>query len=98
MGDVISAGSTPASGTKFKKTNKMANVKHNAYHVKLKLIPKQNGYKSSFVQGIVFAMTPTLAEKMAVEKWIDAVKKEPFEVEVKVHSSVRLRNDFMFHP
>lgn len=76
----------------------MGNVKQNAYHIKLKLIPKQNGYKSSFVQGIVFEMTPALAEKMALEKWIDVVKKEPFEVEVKVHSTVRLRKDFMFHP
>jgi hypothetical protein len=76
----------------------MGNVKQNAYHIKLKLIPKQNGYKSSFVQGIVFEMTPALAEKMALEKWIDAVKKEPFEIEVKVHSTVRLRKDFMFHP
>ena len=76
----------------------MGNVKQNAYHIKLKLIPKQSGYKSSFVQGIVFEMTPALAEKMALEKWIDAVKKEPFEVEVKVHSTVRLRKDFMFHP
>ena len=46
----------------------MANVKHNAYHVKLKLIPKQNGYKSSFVQGIVFAITKTIKKKKAEEK------------------------------
>jgi hypothetical protein len=76
----------------------MGNVKYNAYHVKLKLIPKQKVYKSSFVQGIIFEMTPTLAEKMAVEKMVEVVKKEQFEVEVKVHSTVRLRKDFMFHP
>lgn len=76
----------------------MGNVKQNAYHVKLKLIPKEKGYKSSFVQGIVFEDTPTLAEKMAVEKITEAIKKEPFKVEVKVQSTVRLRKDFMFHP
>jgi hypothetical protein len=77
----------------------MGNVKQNAYHVKLKLIPMDKGYKPSFVQGIVFDDTPALAEKRAIEefyKWSDtdgAVK-----IEIKIQSTVKLRKDFMFHP
>ncbi len=76
----------------------MGNVKHNAYHVKFKLIPKENGYKSYFVQGIVFEKTPALAEKMALELLNKAYEKEAFEVEVKVQSVVRLRKDFLLYP
>jgi hypothetical protein len=76
----------------------MAKVYYNAYHLKFKLIPKQNGYKSFFAQGIVFEMTPALAEKTALELLNKAYEKEDFEVEVKVHSVVRLRKDFLLYP
>lgn len=74
------------------------NIKHNAYHVKLKLIPKEIGYKSSFVQGIVFDENPKKAEEKAVKEFENFLKKEPFDVEVKFHSIVKLRKDFLLYP
>lgn len=77
----------------------MGNVKQNAYHVKLKLIPKDKDYKTSFVQGIVFENTPALAEKMALEKLNEWQETEAtVKCEVKIQSTVKLRKDFMFHP
>lgn len=77
----------------------MGNVKQNAYHVKIKLIPKDKGYKSSFIQGIVFEMTPALAEKLATEiinKWNE--EELNVKCDIKLQSIVKLRKDFMFHP
>lgn len=77
----------------------MGNVKQNAYHVKLKLIPKDKDYKSSFVQGIVFEMNPSLAEKMALEKLQEWNETDAnVKCDIKVQSIVKLRKDFMFHP
>lgn len=75
----------------------MANNKDNAYHVKMKLIPQNKGFKSSFVQGIVFEKTSALAEKLTLEKlneWNE--KQTDLKSDIKVHSIVKLRNDFLF--
>lgn len=74
------------------------NVKQNAYHVKLKLIPKEVGYKSSFVQGIVFESNPKNAEVAALKGFEEFLKKEPFDIEIKVHSVAKLRKDFLLYP
>ena len=56
----------------------MGKKNDNAYHVKLKLIPNKVGYKSSFVQGIVFETSQELAVKLAKERIKEALLKEPF--------------------
>lgn len=76
----------------------MANVIQNAYHVKVKLIPKDKNYKSSFSQGIVFGKNPEAVEKMAIENITEALKSQPIDVEIKVQSTVKLRKDFLFYP
>lgn len=76
----------------------MGNVKQNAYHVKLKITPKEKGFKSSFIQGIVFDDTPSLAEKRAIENLKEWVATETMNFEIKIQSTVKLRKDFMFHP
>lgn len=75
----------------------MGNVKQNAYHVKFKLIPKQEGYKTSFIQGIIFDDTPAKAEKRGLKKLSEFLLKE-IGVEIKTQSIVKLRKDFMIHP
>lgn len=74
----------------------MGKKNDNAYHVKLKLIPNKVGYKSSFVQGIVFETSQELAVKLAKERIKEALLKEPFEIDVKVQSAHKLRKDFLF--
>lgn len=76
----------------------MKKDQQHAYHVKVKLIPQDKGYKSSFSQGIVFGKNPETAEKMAIENITEALKNEPIGVEIKIQSIVKLRKDFLFYP
>lgn len=76
----------------------MKDKKDNAYQVKLKLIPKGAGFKSSFVQGIVFESSPAQAEKRAIteiKKWVQASE---YEAEIKLQSILKIRKDFLFFP
>jgi hypothetical protein len=82
--------------SKFLNYTTMGKKNDNAYHVKLKLIPNKVGYKSSFVQGIVFETSQELAVKLAKERIKEALLKEPFEIDVKVQSAHKLRKDFLF--
>jgi hypothetical protein len=65
----------------------------NAYHVKLKIIPRQKFYKTSFFQGIVFDKTPAKAEIKALKALTEATID--INVDVIKHSVVRLRKDFL---
>jgi len=73
----------------------MASLIDNAYQVKFKLTPAEKGYKSSFVSGIVIALSQESAVKEATAKVKEAVSKEGFEVEVKLQSAIKLRKDFL---
>lgn len=74
----------------------MAELKDNAYQIKFKLTPKKVGYKGVFVSGIVFANNQVNAVKEATERLVLSVSKEPMEIEVKLQSAVKIRNDFFF--
>lgn len=74
----------------------MADKKDNVYQVKFKLIPDKIGFKSSFVSGIVLAKTQDLAISFASEHIEKAFVAEPFKVQIKLQSIVKLRQDFFF--
>jgi hypothetical protein len=65
-----------------------------AFQLKLKLTTKQVGYKPSFISGIVLANNQVDAVQGATEQIIEAIRKEPIKVEVKLQSVVKLRRDF----
>jgi hypothetical protein len=77
------------------KPSNMASLIDNAYQVKFKLSPVEKGYKSSFVQGIVIAISQESAVKEATAKVKEAVSKDNFDVEVKLQGAVKLRKDFL---
>jgi hypothetical protein len=72
----------------------MADLKDNAYQIKYKLTPKKASLKGGFISGIVMAKSQEKAVKEATEQIKQSVSKEEFEVEVKLQSVVKLRNDF----
>lgn len=74
----------------------MADKKDNVYQVKFKLIPDEIGFKSCFVAGIVLAKTQDLAISCAMDHIGKAFILEPFNVEIKIQSIVKLRQDFLF--
>lgn len=69
-------------------------LKEKAFQIKYKLTPKKQGLKGGFISGIVMAKTQVKAVSIATKKINESLQKEPFEIEVKLQSAIKLRNDF----
>jgi len=74
----------------------MAVKRDNVYQIKFKLIPDKVGYKSSFTSGIVLAKTQESAISESSKNIEKALLAEPFKVQIKVQSIVKLRQDFFY--